>query len=112
MIKAGNIEQNILWLYVSTFFQSPLIPPMCLWPHLVVEEVHRVVVEFQWQGLEEGDVVGHDLLVREVKLVDDDGVHVVVRQEVIWGERRELDGLVEKRTEHLQLWVDSLTSLL
>lgn len=42
-----------------------------------------MVVEFERQGLEEGDIVGHNLLVREVKLVDDDGVHVVVRQEVI-----------------------------
>lgn len=49
-----------------------------LWPHLIVEEVHSVVVEFEGQGLEEGDIVGHDLLVRKVKLVDDDGIHVVV----------------------------------
>lgn len=61
--------------------------PICVWPHLIVEEVHGMVVEFEWQGLEEGDIVGHDLLVREVKLVDDDGVHVVVRQQVICEEK-------------------------
>ena len=42
-----------------------------------------MVVEFERQGLEEGDVVGHDLLVGEVKLMDNDGVNVVVGQEVI-----------------------------
>lgn len=62
------------------FSQSLLLPsnPISLEPHLVVKEVHGVVVELERQSLKEGDVVGHDLLVREVKLVDDDGVHVVV----------------------------------
>lgn len=32
-------------------------------PHLVVEEVYSVVVKFQRQGLQEGDVVRHDLLI-------------------------------------------------
>lgn len=76
-------------LSILLFSLSTPTPPASLGPHLIVEEVHSVIVEFQWQGLEEGDVVGHDLLVREVKLVDDDGVHVVVRQEVIWEEKRE-----------------------
>lgn len=42
-----------------------------------------MVVELQRQRLEEGDVVGHDLLVREIELVDNDGVDVVVGQEII-----------------------------
>ena len=42
-----------------------------------------MVVELEGQGFQKGDVVSHDLLVREVKLVDDDGVDMVVRQEVI-----------------------------
>lgn len=53
------------------------------WPHLIVEEVHSVVVKFKWKRLQEGDIVGHDFLVWEVKLVDDNGVHMVVWQEVI-----------------------------
>ena len=56
--------------------------------HLVVEEVHGVVVELEGQRLQEGDVIGHDLLIGEVELVDDNGVHVVVRQQVIWAKGR------------------------
>ena len=51
--------------------------------YLVVEEVDGVLVESEGEGLEEGDVVGHHLLVREVELVDDDRVHVVVGEQVI-----------------------------
>ncbi len=51
--------------------------------YLVVEEVDGVFVEPEREGLEEGDVVSHDLLVREVELVDDDRVDVVVRQQVV-----------------------------
>lgn len=54
------------------------------WPNLIVEEVHCVVVEFQGQGLEEGDIVRHDLLIWEIKLVHDYWVDVVVGQKVIW----------------------------
>ncbi len=52
-------------------------------PHLVVEEVYGVLVEPEGERLEEGDVVGHHLLVGEVELVHDDGVHVVVGQEIV-----------------------------
>lgn len=57
-------------------------------PYLIVEEVHRVVVELEGQRLQEGYVVGHDLLIGEVKLVDNDGVHMVVGQQVIWVDGR------------------------
>ena len=50
---------------------------------LVVEEVDGVPVEVEGQGLKEGDVVGQDLLIREVQLQDDDGVDVVVGQQVV-----------------------------
>ena len=43
----------------------------CQPPHLIVEEVYSVVVQLEGQRFQEGDVVGHDLLIREVKLVDD-----------------------------------------
>ena len=52
--------------------------------YLIVEEVYGVFVEPEGEGLEEGDVVGHHLLVREVKLVHNDGVHMVVGEKVIW----------------------------
>ena len=52
--------------------------------YLVVEEVDGVFVQPEGEGLEEWDVVGHDLLVREVELVNDDRVDVVVGQQIIW----------------------------
>lgn len=52
-----------------------------------------MVVELEGQGLEEGDVVGHDLLVGEVKLVNDDGVDVVVGQQVICDKEKTVYGL-------------------
>ena len=42
-----------------------------------------MLVESEGEGLEEGDVVSHHLLVGEVELVHDDRVDVVVRQQVI-----------------------------
>jgi len=51
--------------------------------YLVVKEVDCMLVQPEGEGLEEGDVVGHDLLVGEVELVHDDGVDVVVGQQVI-----------------------------
>lgn len=41
--------------------------------------MNGVLVEPEGEGLEEGDVVSHDLLIGEVELVNDDGVNVVVR---------------------------------
>ena len=45
--------------------------------------MYGVLVQSEGERLQEGDVVGHDLLVGEVKLVHDDGVHVVVGQQVV-----------------------------
>lgn len=45
--------------------------------------MHGVVVELQRQRLQKGDVVGHDLLIGEVEFVHDDGVDVVIRQQVV-----------------------------
>ena len=49
----------------------------------IVEEVDGVLVEVEGEGLEEGDVVGQHLLIREVQLQHYDGVDVVVGEEVI-----------------------------
>ena len=53
--------------------------------NLVVEEVYGVLVEFEGEGFEEGDVVGEYLLVGEVQLQHYDAVDVVVGQEVVYG---------------------------
>lgn len=50
---------------------------------LVVEEVYRVRVQLQAEGLQEQYVVSHHIFVGEVKLVDDYRVHEVVAKEVI-----------------------------
>ena len=43
-----------------------------------------MLVEPEGEGFEEGNVVGHDLLIGEVELVNDDRVDVIVGEEVIW----------------------------
>ena len=59
-------------------------PLCCQSAYLVVEEVNGVLVEPEGEGFEEGNVVGHDLLIGEVELVNDDRVDVIVGEEVIW----------------------------
>lgn len=49
----------------------------------VVEEVDRVGVQLQAECLQEQDVVAHHVLVREVELVDNYGVYVVVAEQVV-----------------------------
>lgn len=44
----------------------------------VVEEVDRVWVQLQTERLQEQHIVAHHILVRKVKLVDDDRIDVVV----------------------------------
>ena len=39
------------------------------WPHLIVKEVDGMFVQSEGECLEEGDVVGHHLLVGEVELI-------------------------------------------
>ena len=53
------------------------------WPHLIVKEVDGMFVQSEGECLEEGDVVGHHLLVGEVELVNDYGVDVIVGEQVI-----------------------------
>ena len=45
--------------------------------------MYGMFVEPEGEGLQEGDVVRHDLLVGEIELVDDDGVDVVVGEEIV-----------------------------
>lgn len=49
----------------------------------IVEEVNGVLVQFEGECLKEGDVVGKNLLVREVQLEHDDGVDMIVGQQVV-----------------------------
>lgn len=43
-----------------------------------------VGVQLEGQGFEEGNVIGHHFLIGEVKFVHDDGVDVVVTQQIIF----------------------------
>ena len=67
---------------------------------LVEEEVDGLAVELEREGLEEGDVVGHDLLVGEVELVQDDVVDVVVGEEEV--ERGLVADVLEQDVQRLQ----------
>lgn len=50
--------------------------------HLVEQELQSVWVQLQTQGLEEGDIVGQQLLVGKIKAMDDQVVDVVVGEQV------------------------------
>lgn len=52
-------------------------------PYLVIEEVHCVVVEFQRQSFQKGDIVGHYFLIREVKFMHNDGINMIIGQQII-----------------------------
>ena len=54
---------------------------------LVVEEVYCVRVELERESLQERYVVCQYLLIREVQFQDNDGVYMVVGQEVIYRRR-------------------------
>lgn len=61
--------------------------------YLIVEEMDSVVVQLQGQGLQKRDIVCHDLLIGEIKLMDNDGIDMVVGEQVIWeGKRRKISG--------------------
>ena len=83
--KAVKIKSQIFWMRPCRWIiNKPRFSIDNFESYLVVEEVNGVLVEPEWERLEEWDVVGHDLLVREVELVHDDRVHVVVGQKVVW----------------------------
>lgn len=50
---------------------------------LVVEEMYGVFVELEGESLEERDVICQHLFVGEVKLENNDGVDMVVREKVV-----------------------------
>ena len=51
----------------------------------IVEEVNCVSVETEGVSLDEGNVVGHYSFIREVKLVENNGVDVIVGQDIVDG---------------------------
>jgi len=67
---------------------------------LVIEEVDGVLVEAKGESFEERDVVSHNLLVGEIEPVDDDGVDVVVGEEVVDG--RFVPDVFEENVECLE----------
>jgi len=53
---------------------TPILPPT----HLVIEEMYCMAVQLEGESFEEGNVISQNLLIGEVKLVNDDGVDVVI----------------------------------
>ena len=73
---------------------------------LIVEEVDSVLVQSKGEGFKKRDVVSHDFLIREVKLVDNDRVDMVVGEEIVDGGlipdvfKQDVEGL-EKLNTHI-----------
>ena len=47
--------------------------------------MHSVAIQLERQSLQEGNIIRHHFLVAEVELVHDDGIDVVVGEQVVWG---------------------------
>jgi hypothetical protein len=47
--------------------------------YFIVEEVYGVSIQFQTERLEKRDVVSHDFLIRKIKFMHDDRIHMVIR---------------------------------
>ena len=78
---------------------------------LVVEKVNGMLVELERERLQKGDVISEHLFVGKVKLVYDDGVDVVVAQQVVKG--RFVANVFKENVERLQeLDADELRALL
>lgn len=52
--------------------------------YFIIEKVYGVSIELQRKSLEEGYIIRHHLLIAEVKFMDNDGVNMVVGEQVIW----------------------------
>ena len=51
--------------------------------NLTIKEMHSVAVQLEGQSLQEGNIIRHHFLVAEVELVYDDGIDVVVGEQVV-----------------------------
>lgn len=67
--------------FVNRHFKTRATPAKT--PYLVVEEVHCVVVKFQRQSLQKWNIVRHDFLIREVEFMHNDGIDVIIGEQVI-----------------------------
>ena len=77
----------------------------------VVKEMNGVLVQLQRERFEEGNVISEDFFVRKVEFVNDDGIDVVVAQQVI--KRSFVANILEEDVERLQkLDADELGTLL
>jgi hypothetical protein len=47
--------------------------------YFIIEEVYGVSIQFQTERLEKRDVVSHDFLIRKIKFMHDDRIHMVIR---------------------------------
>lgn len=48
--------------------------------HLIIEKMYGMIIQFETQSFQEGDIICHDLLIRYIKLVNYYRVHVVIAQ--------------------------------
>lgn len=43
-----------------------------------------MIIEFQGKSFQKWDVICHDLLIRKVKFVDNNRIHIVIREQIVW----------------------------
>ena len=67
---------------------------------LVVEKVNRVLVEFERESFQEGDVISQHFLVGKIEFVHNDGIDVVVAEQVV--KRRFVADILEENIQGLQ----------
>ena len=51
--------------------------------YFIVEEVDGVFVQSKGQGLEKRDIVSHHFLIRKIKFVYNNGIDVIIGQQII-----------------------------
>lgn len=47
-----------------------------------------MIIEFQGKSFQKWYVICHDLLIRKVKFVDNNRIHIVIREQVVWKKKK------------------------
>lgn len=67
--------------------------------YLIVKEMHSMIVEFQGKSFQKRYVICHNLLIRKVKFMDNNRIHIVIRQQVVW-KIRGITEINQKKSVH------------
>lgn len=89
-------QNRVCATLLSISNSSSLIIILQLFTYLIIKEMYSMIIEFQGKSLQKWYVVGHDLLIRKVKFVDNYRIHIVIRQQVVWKKKKYLHRFTEK----------------